>query len=247
MEQLFPILAPDEVSVGQLGMFGNSALHADLKSWVPEIALRRPATDERWVSHRVAGVEYLFAQPITFTPFASAQPCSARCFFCSETLRTKETRTLAASLRPGPNYFAELAAAMRELIGLPLSFSLSGLESTDDASWFLSVIQELDAFEEAGGIVQERVLYTNGAGLCGETTGSLLLPRLQGFRLTRAELSRHHYNETTNQEIMRFRLRRPIVDNPIFEKTVRASLGHFPVRLVCIIQRGGIDSSWRKF
>ncbi len=44
------------------------------------------------------------AQPITFTPFASARPCSARCVFCSETLVHRAVRLLSASLRPQPDY-----------------------------------------------------------------------------------------------------------------------------------------------
>ena len=48
---------------------------------VPEKVMREPSKDDdnRWVEHAIDGKRYLFAQPLTFTPYASAQACSARC------------------------------------------------------------------------------------------------------------------------------------------------------------------------
>lgn len=203
-----------------------------------------PAIDRaggRIVFHRIGGIPVRVAQPVTFTPFASARPCSARCVFCSETLRPRGGGRLSASLRPGPGYVEGLRRVLAELRGLPVGYSLSGLEATDDPDWLEPV---LDLLQEhaARSPIEENVLYTNAAGLARETSGARLLPRLAAFGLTRAEVSRHHHRRERNDPIMRFRPGRPIRDPAVFERAIRDALDHLPVRLVCVIQKGGVDS-----
>lgn len=196
----------------------------------------------RTLRHRFGGaLEREVALPLTFTPFASARPCSARCTFCSETLVHDETRVSSASLRPRPTYARELEGCMRALEGLPIGYSLSGLESTDDAAWLLEVLDVLDAHaRRAPEYVEERVLYTNGSGLSPRTTGARLVLRLAGFALTRAEISRHAVDEAANQRIMRFRDGGG--ERGAFEETVRfVRAAGVPVRLVCVVQREGVS------
>ncbi len=191
--------------------------------------------------HRVEGEAWRVALPVTFTPFASARPCSARCVFCSETLRHRDAGRLAASLRPGPEYREGLARALAALRGLPLGISLSGLEATDDPDWLLGVLDVLERHERhPEGRVTEKVLYSNAAGLCAETSGAVLLPRLARYGLTRVEVSRHHPEPARNDAIMRFRPGQPVARREVFEAAVRATRGHVPVRLVCIVQRPGV-------
>lgn len=198
---------------------------------------------ERLLSHRLGGRDWTVALPITFTPFASARPCSARCVFCSETLRHVQARVLSASLRPGPGYFEGLAAVLDELRGLPIGISLSGLEATDDPDWLCRVLDLIQ--ERSSGprslLIEERVLYSNLSGLARETSGPRLLPRLRAFGLTRVEASRHHHTQAGNDKVMRFRPGRPIRGQAVFERTVADALSHVPVRLVCVIQRGGVE------
>ena len=196
----------------------------------------------RLVEHRFDGRPWPVAQPVTFTPFASVRPCSARCVFCSETLWHKDARILSASLRPGPSYFDGLAAVLDALRGLP-SVSLSGLEATDDADWLCRVLDQIDERAGAAGglVLEEKVLYSNGAGLARETTGARLLPRLKEFGLTRVEASRHHHTQAGNDAVMRFRPGKAIRALEVFERTVADILRHVPVRLVCVVQKGGVD------
>lgn len=191
--------------------------------------------------HELGGRKWAVALPVTFTPFASAQPCSARCVFCSETLWPRNSQRLSASLRPGVGYHEGLARALAELRGLPLGISLSGLESTDVPEWLLGVLDVLEAHERhPNGLVEEKVLYSNSAGLSRETSGAVLLPRLARYGLTRVEISRHYHEAARNNSIMRFRPGQPIARQEVFEETVRATREHVPVRLVCIVQRTGV-------
>jgi len=196
---------------------------------------------ERWRAHSLGGVQRLFAQPLTFTPYASARPCSARCHFCSENLRRSEGAGPAASLlRPGADYFAGLRRALLALRGLPRSYSLSGLEASDEPDWLLQLLALLDA-PEFRPDSQERVLYSNGAGLLG-AEGATLLEALQRFGLSWLELSRHHFDATRNQAIMRFRASLAIRHDEGFRQLVGQCTERFPLRLVCLLQRNGIAS-----
>lgn len=213
---------------------------------VAGLPLRRrlPPDDDatRWVSHVIGGRHHRVAQPITFTPYASARPCSARCRFCSENLRETGAGRAAATLRPRIDYFDALRGALAQLRGLPLSYSLSGLETTDDAEWCLRMLDTLDAAARDGVPVAERVLYSNGAGFA-RAQGVVLLDAFARFDLSWVELSRHQPDAARNQAIMRFRPGEPIADDKVFAAVARRLRDRVPLRLVCLVQRGGIDDA----
>ncbi|WP_225444578.1 hypothetical protein [Pseudomarimonas arenosa] len=197
--------------------------------------------ENRWVDVQLGDRVHRLAQPITFTPYASAQPCSARCRFCSEALRPDFAGPIAAKLRPGPGYFQGLATALSLLTAVPLSWSLSGLESTDDIDWMLQLLGVLSAAESAGLSVESRVLYSNLAGFSG-TRAEALIQALHSFGLGWIEVSRHHHDGARNQAIMRFRDGLGVVDNDGFRATVRKLDARLRYKLVCVVQRGGVDS-----
>ncbi|MGH8082474.1 MAG: hypothetical protein ACREP7_18005, partial [Lysobacter sp.] len=227
-----------------LPLSAASSLFERLRAHTPQLARRAPVEHDltRWHPHRIAGRDYRFAQPITFTPYAAVRPCSARCRFCSETLQPVEAGTMAQTLRPGADYFETLSRALAQLRGLPLSWSLSGLESSDDENWFLQLLTTLQQAERDGIVVDERVLYSNGAGFA-RGRGDELIAALRDFGLSWVELSRHHPDPLRNQRIMRFRDREAIADNAAFEAVARSISATLPLRQVCILQRGGVDDA----
>lgn len=205
-----------------------------------ELIRRAPGDDPlRWRRHSLGGREYQFAQPLTLTPYASVKPCSARCHFCSENLR-RPGAIAASGLRPDPRYFTGLRRALGALRGLPRSYSLSGLEASDDADWLLQLLTCLSDPVDLVD-VEQRVLYANGAGLVGPR-GAELLAALEGFGLSWLELSRHHHEAAANQRIMRFRPGQVVAGEEGLRKLVAAARQRFPIKLVCLLQRGGIDS-----
>jgi hypothetical protein len=222
----------------------GSGLFARLRTMALPLRHRLPPTDDdaRWLAHRIGGRTYRVAQPITFTPYASARPCSARCRFCSENLRTVDGGPEASLLRPQTDYFDALHGALRQLRGLPLSYSLSGLETTDDPEWCLAMLRTLDEAARDGVPVDERVLYSNGAGFA-HANGERLIDALVAFGLSWLELSRHHHDEVRNRAIMRFRPQETIDTNPVFETVARRLVARLPLRVVCIVQRGGVETA----
>jgi len=224
----------------ELGLLGRSPSLPALKALGAPI--HRKLDARRRVQHLLGGEARTFALPITFTPFASARPCSARCRFCSETLVHRATTRLSATLRPGPSYFDALEGALSELQGLPLGLSLSGLESTDDADWFTTVLAILRHWQRTSPVT-ERVLYSNGAGLAPSTTGGRIGTALASLGLDRFEMSRHAADPAQNQHIMRFRKGVSVREQGVWESAVRLASAIAPVRLVCVVQRGGVEDA----
>lgn len=249
-----PRYPPSRLAPEALPLSAASPLFARLRGRVHEVALRAPDavvrgrdaggddTAARWRRFRLGGRELLFAQPLTLTPYASARACSARCRFCSETLRPLHPGRMAAALRPGADYFAGLRRALAALCGLPLSLSLSGLETSDDEDWMLRLLDVLAQAECEGLSVEERVLYSNGAGFA-RGRGAELLDALARLRLSWLELSRHHPDAGVNQAIMRFRDGEPVASDAAFAAVARTAAMRFPVKLVCIVQRGGVEDA----
>ncbi len=119
--------------------------------------------------------------------------------------------------------------------------SLSGLEQTDDADSFEGVLDAIRVHRSHGATVTDVVLYSNGSGLTEVTTGARLLPRLS--EVTRVELSRHSSAQAANDAIMRFRPGVPVASMERFAEVARGAAEYTHVRLVCVIQRGGVDDA----
>ncbi len=224
-----------------LPLSAASPVFARLRELPLSLRRRAPPLDDssRWVTQRIGERTYRVAQPITFTPYAASAPCSARCRFCSENLRPIDGGSAASLLRPQADYFDALRVALQQLRGLPLSYSLSGLETTDDHAWCITMLQILDEAARNGVPVAERVLYSNGAGFA-HAGGDDLIDAFVDFGLSWLELSRHHHDASRNRAIMRFRAHERVDDTSAFETVARRLSRRLPLRLVCIVQQGGV-------
>jgi hypothetical protein len=149
---------------------------------------------------------------------------------------------MAARLRPGMDYFAMLKRALTAVRGVPMSWSLSGLEASDDETWFLTLLDTLAVEEREGAVVHDRVLYSNGAGLA-RSRGHELIGSLKQFGLSWVELSRHHPDPYRNQAIMRFRDGEPVACADAFARTAQTISAEMPLKMVCILQNEGIHDA----
>lgn len=243
---MIPLVPIDEAGES-LALIAQSRAFDRLSERFEALALRAPIVGDalRWHTHTIGGRTLRFAQPLTLTPYASARPCSARCRFCSETLVDETASgTRAAGLRPGPHYFAYLRAALEALRGVPLSYSLSGLESTDDPDWLVALLDMLGALRvspDSGPAVEGAVMYTNGAGFV--RSGPRLIDALDTFGVSWLEWSRHHDDAAANQRVMRFRDGERIAQQAVFVDAIARVAARCRVKLVCVVQRGAIETA----
>lgn len=191
--------------------------------------------------YKIGSSERKVAHPVTFTPFASKEPCTARCQFCSEALIYKHATQLSASLRPRADYFKQLQRAFEFLGSVPKGLSLSGLEATSNEDWLLGVLDAAKDAESRFGRFTDRVIYTNATGFSRDRAEEILAA-LQKIDLTRAEISRHSRDETRNQAIMRYRDSVEVQYNAVFERAVHKAMDYIPVKMVCVIQEGGVET-----
>lgn len=189
------------------------------------------------VSRLLRGRSWLLRPGLTFTPYANPTPCNAHCAFCSEELLREDANRLTAKtlILDHDRYFEGLDRAWSELSGFPMGLSFSGLEATSEPAWMLRLLALLDRHPH---LFPERVLYTNGTGLC---TDDRLLPALARAQFSRIELSRCHFDERTNHRIMRFDLAQPIRRAAMFEQTVqKIHTNKLSLKLVCILNQQGV-------
>lgn len=223
------------------GLLAKSCLK-DKISYLNIPVYERAINTAEYQDFTISNEIHKLALPVTFTPYASAKPCSARCWFCSENLEAGDVSQRAASLRPGVNYQQLLKNTLNELKNIPMGLSLSGLEMTDDVEWLLASLDTLGEWGRIGGLWQEKAGYTNAAGLVDTSKRKAVIDSLSKLGFDRIELSRHHFDSDINQIIMRFRKSELIQEAKIFESVLESLNSRLPISLVCIIQRGGISS-----
>ncbi|QHT67659.1 radical SAM protein [Rhodocytophaga rosea] len=198
--------------------------------------LYMPVPHKPWF---IEGKQYLLRPGLTFTPFANAVACNAHCAFCSEELLRDQHHQLTAKqlIRDYPSYFSRLQEVLAAFKGFPLGLSVSGLEPTADRKWLLHLLETIQQAEKTGVIFDEKVIYTNGSGL---STHPDLIQALLQNRFDRIELSRCHFDETVNQQIMRFNRNQPVWRNAAFEKLVSDLPQAVHLKLSCILTKTGI-------
>lgn len=180
-----------------------------------------------------------FAKEISITPYIF-NSCSARCAFCSERVQRVGISFNKEYYNTTPNYSDRLSEVLADFKEHKVTLSLSGMEPTESID-FLQLIQEsiLNHYSKNNSIHQI-IMYSNLSGMVKHRS------RIQQFivaiGLSRIEVSRHHYNEDRNQKITRFKNQEEIKSNLIFERELSHLLPYTSVKLVCVIQKKGINN-----
>lgn len=228
-------LSATDIPVSSL--LAQSALLPLIKQYAVAVVSR----PQQLLHTSIADQAYVVQLPITFTPYAGSKACSARCGFCSENLRFADF-TAAAQLPMPNNYHRLLTAALGKLKHIPLGLSLSGLEFSDDHLWALKTLQVIQDWQLDGGTWTEKACYSNLAGFAQLDKAQQLIEQLHALALDRLEVSRHHYDQAINQQIMNFRNDQTIQSNHCFNRVLNQLKPLFPLSLVCIVQQQGINS-----
>lgn len=192
------------------------------------------------IEHSFKDTKVKLRPGLTLTPFANAVKCNAHCTFCSEDLVRKDGHIPTAKrlIFDYDTYFNGLKEVLLSCKGLKIGLSLSGLEATAEPEWLLRLLQLMKEIESDFSF-DEKVMYTNGSGF---VTNPEIIEALQEADFDRFELSRCHYDEKINQEIMRFNRNQPVWKNEVYEQVFQNSYLKSKIKNSCILTKKGVNS-----
>jgi len=189
----------------------------------------------------LGGRTYKLRTNASFTPYID-YGCSARCRFCSETL-SKNHRVDIEDYDPCSHEIRliKFQEVIRALKGFKIELSISGLEPLLGLDQVISFVNEVERIENEDGVssVEGIVMYSNLSE--GKRKYEQLKLLLAHKKFQKLEISRHHYEEDINNLIMRY-LDKEAIANIGFRERVSAILPLCDAKLVCVMQKGGIES-----
>lgn len=185
--------------------------------------------------------QYKIRSGLTFTPYANPKRCNANCRFCSEKLRRKHQKNLTAynTIEDYDAYFEGLTRVFRDLSKVNnIGLSLSGLEATNEPNW-LERLLDLIAENKDSPAFGKKVLYTNSSGLY---TYPFLVNKLIQCGFDALEISRCHYDDGINQNIMSINRDEPICHNEYYEVLIKTLTEKIAVKNSCILTQLGVST-----
>ena len=190
------------------------------------------------VGDRVPVIKAKDSGTLSFTPYIS-NPCSARCQFCSEKLSTAGAK--AAALNVCDHYCDKLVKALLFQKDCPIFLSISGMEPSESPDQLTLVKEAVALAMRQGCRIISKVTYSNLSGFT--KYWDELTSVIKELQLTRIECSRHHFDEDTNQSIVRFRDGEKIRSNAEFRRIVQSLLPIVPMTMACVMQKNGIATA----
>ncbi len=176
---------------------------------------------------------------LSITPYIY-NACSANCQFCSEKLVRGGSITVCNGICD--DYAEKFESILNRVKATPLFLSLSGKEPTESKDHLRIILDVVRKFQKDGGIVTDKVMYSNLSGFAKDFDG--LVDVIKDQNLTRIECSRHHYDEEKNQWIVKFKKYngdvKPIKQNKVFADVVKRLNKIVPVKMVCVLQKAGV-------
>lgn len=175
---------------------------------------------------------------LSFTPYIYNN-CSASCKFCSEKL-VRHGKVMVCDA-PCEHYTERLTRALQYVFDRKIFLSLSGKEPSENVEQLEMISKAVEKVEHNGGIIQQRVMYSNLSGFTKEW--ERLISVLHDLAVSRIECSRHHYDENINQNIMRFKVGETIQNNAVFLDVVQKLQRNFSIKMVCVFQKSGVKNA----
>lgn len=172
---------------------------------------------------------------LSFTPYIYNN-CSASCKFCSEKLVRNGKVMVCNNICDA--YVDKLIQAFRYVKNRKIFLSLSGKEPSESVDQLEKISIAVSKMEACGSKFTERVMYTNLSGFT--KSWDQLIKVINDLKVSRIECSRHHYDETVNQNIVQFKYRELIKSNKVFIDVVHKLKNIVPVKMVCVFQKAGV-------
>ena len=180
-----------------------------------------------------------FAKELSITPYIF-NSCSAKCSFCSERTQRMGITFNKNFYTTSPHYSNQLYNVLKDFKEHHITLSLSGMEPSESINFLQQILRSIQEFKKNYNSIHQIVMYTNLSGVVNNKTE--IQQFIQEIGLNKIEVSRHHYDEEINQQITRFKLQKQIKKNTVFEQSRQSILPFTNVKLVCVLQKAGINS-----
>jgi molybdenum cofactor biosynthesis enzyme MoaA len=164
--------------------------------------------------------------------------CNADCAFCIAHLRylNEGLKYIKPEIKEDFVYFERLEYVLSRLKDNNVSLSITGGEPTLNRK-LVNTLKILDKFN-----VRKRVITTNGTGLFFKTLyEKTILEHLVDYKLEYLNISRSHYNEDINSNLMTMR-KDSFTNSQLKEVVEESKKSNIIVRLSCVLLSDGINS-----
>ena len=165
--------------------------------------------------------------------------CNADCKFCVAQLRYQNKSLLYQKehICDPDKYLTRLEAVLKLIRPLNPSISITGGEPTL-CKHLTDIIKLIDKYN-----FRKRVITTNGSGLFNVQDNSTIIENLEKYHFDHLNISRVHFDETKNQEIMRYNDLQNYCSleslKDILNYTNTHNISH---RISCLLLKEGINS-----
>lgn len=167
--------------------------------------------------------------------------CNADCPFCCAKLRyEQECKRFCRNKDYTEQYFKRLEYILNTIKPFNPSISITGGEPTLSPKIF----RIIDLVDKIG--FRKKVITTNGAGLFRkDDNGVHLIQRLINAKFDHLNISRAHYDDAKNNEMMKFNNEdHQSTDNDVKDavNVIKANNSNMKIRMSCILAKGFIDN-----
>lgn len=158
--------------------------------------------------------------------------CNANCKFCVENMNNEMSNITEVN---STDYLKNIHKALNFMRPLDVSISLTGGEPTCSNK----LIQLLDIINMYN--FRKKVITTNGTHL--NSANFKILDKLIDSKFNHLNISKAHYNEKKNQEIMQFKDGKYFTNEQLKQTVdhIKERNSDLRIRMSCIIAKGGIE------
>ncbi|MFX0137007.1 MAG: radical SAM protein [Candidatus Hodarchaeota archaeon] len=201
--------------------------------------LEKNSTTKSLINWEINGKAYKVYSNVNLSIY-SGRECNGTCSFCVEQLRPlsrgRSLKSQKIVIPDDKEYFKFLEKTLISVKPLNPSVSITGGEPSKDPR--LNRVLEYIIKHN----MRKRTMTTNGSGLLdfNDRNNLQIIDLLIHAKLAHLNLSRAHYNENINQQIMD--LDDFFNNDKLREIILRAKLGDIRPRLSCVLLKGYVDN-----
>lgn len=196
-----------------------------------------PLMEHEWVDFDFGDKRVKIYKNVNISIFLTDY-CNACCKFCIEQVEFRNKREMLAEkprIMTDNMYFRRLDYVLKYVRPLNPSVSITGGEPTLSPR-LIAVLKILKKYS-----FRKITINTNGSGILNVIDGKPIYEHIINYGVTHVNISRHHWEDTSINEVMRFE-QQPCTTNMLREAIPILNGKGVRVRVNCVIMKNYIDT-----